>query len=158
MHLLSRSERAHLAYQALSRDACRKNEIDQAKPMKGYVVEIDPEIEAEVSKVMPGATWHVWRPYFMPETDTVFSTWKRRVEKYWTELPTEVEWVSSRSPKKTLRAEKVRPSTWKRVIRSVMEKGLALQDILEHGPFWRLEESSLVRVTASSYGSQAEVA
>jgi hypothetical protein len=32
---ISLSERAHLAYQALSRGMCRLNEIDQAKPMKG---------------------------------------------------------------------------------------------------------------------------
>jgi hypothetical protein len=79
---LSRSERAHLAYQALSRGTCRLNKIDQAQPMKGYVVEIDPEIEAEVSKVMPGAMWHVWKPFYIQETDTVLSTWKGRLEKF----------------------------------------------------------------------------
>jgi hypothetical protein len=87
---LSRSERAHLAYQALSRGTCRLNEIDQARPMKGYVVEIDPEVETAISEVMPGAKWNVWKPFYVQETNTVLSTWKGRVEKYLNSVPVDI--------------------------------------------------------------------
>jgi hypothetical protein len=50
---ISLSERAHLAYQALSRGSCRFVDNGQARAMKGYVVEIDPEIETALSSVMP---------------------------------------------------------------------------------------------------------
>jgi hypothetical protein len=63
------SERAHLAYQALSRGSCRFVDNGQARAMKGYLVEIDPEIETSLSTVMPGVTWTNWKPVFLPETD-----------------------------------------------------------------------------------------
>jgi hypothetical protein len=125
--------------------------------MKGYVVEIAPEIETAISEVMPGTKWHVWKPFFVQETDTVLSTWKGRVEKYLDSLPVDTDKVSSRRIKADLRGEKVHPSTWKRVIRSVLEKGHSSKDDMEHGPFWRLAGSSLVRVSALTYGFQPEV-
>ncbi len=151
---LSRSERAHLAYQALSRGACRRTQHNQARPMKGYVVEIDPEIETALSQVMPGSQWHVWKPYFVEETDTVLSTWKGRVLKYLDDLPAEMEKVSSRRIKADLHADKVKPSTWKRIIRSATEQGHSPKRHMEGGPVWKLEGQSLVRVTAEKYGFQ----
>jgi hypothetical protein len=64
------SERAHLAYQALSRGSCRFVVTGQARPMNGYLVEIDPEIETALSTVMPGVKWTNWKPVFLPETDS----------------------------------------------------------------------------------------
>jgi hypothetical protein len=154
---LSRSERAHLAYQALSRGTCRLNQIDQAKPMKGYIVEIDPEIETAISQVMPGATWHVWKPFFVQETDTVLSHWKGRADKYLTDLPTDVERVSSRSLKKALPGgDRIAPRTWTRIIQSLVEPSHGPKEHMKHGVVWRLEGQSLVRVSASTYGFQAE--
>ena len=60
---LQRSEKAHLAYQALSRGSCRMIDNGQARPMKGYLVEIDPQIETSLTQVMPGVKWHKWTPF-----------------------------------------------------------------------------------------------
>jgi len=58
------SERAHCAYQALSRGACRNIDNGQAHAMTGYIVEFDPGLETELNKVMPGVTWKEWKPVF----------------------------------------------------------------------------------------------
>lgn len=79
---LQLSERAHLAYQALSRGACWFVEKGQARQMTGYIVEVDPEIETALSSVMPGATWKTWEPYFMKESDNLIDSWVGRVVKY----------------------------------------------------------------------------
>jgi hypothetical protein len=154
---LSLSERAHLAYQALSRGTCRLNQNDQARQMKGYVVEIDPEIETSLSEVMPGATWHVWKPFFVQETDTVLSQWKGLVEKYLTGLPTDVGRVSSQVLKRSIQgADRVAPMSWTRILRAISGQELkhhSSKDHMDHGVcLWRLEDRSLVRVTAESFG------
>ena len=56
------SERAHLAYQALSRGCCRTIERGEAAKMTGYLIEADADIETALLKVMPGAVWKVWKP------------------------------------------------------------------------------------------------
>lgn len=59
------SERVHCAYQALSRGTCRvMGEPGQAKAMTGYIVEFEDHLENELGKVMPGASWQVWKPVF----------------------------------------------------------------------------------------------
>ena len=159
---LSRSERAHVAYQALSRGTCRLNEIDQAKPMKGYVIEIDPQIETAISQVMPGAKWHAWKPFFVQETETVLSQWKGRVQKYLSDLPNEVGRMSSQALKKSVPgADRVAPRTWTRILQAVTDGYMrqAPKDNMDYGVcFWVLEGRSLVRASASYYGFQAEVA
>jgi hypothetical protein len=39
--------------------------------MKGYMVEIDPEIETSLSTAMPGVKWSTWKPIFLRETDSL---------------------------------------------------------------------------------------
>ena len=89
--------------------------------MKGYIVEIDPQIETALSTVMPGVTWKTWTPFFMQESDSLIDTWKGRVVKYLTALPQDVDRVSSKVLKAHLKADKVAPMTWTRVLRAVSE-------------------------------------
>jgi hypothetical protein len=59
------SERAHCAYQALSRGSLRiMCEAGQASAMSGYIIEFEEGLETELNKVMQGATWKVWKPVF----------------------------------------------------------------------------------------------
>jgi hypothetical protein len=59
------SERAHCAYQALSRGCLRvMGEPSQASAMTGYVVEFEEGLEDELNRVMPGVTWLEWKPVF----------------------------------------------------------------------------------------------
>jgi hypothetical protein len=48
--------------------------------MKGYLVEIDPEIETALSTVMPGVTWTNWKLVFLPETDSLMEKVQGQVE------------------------------------------------------------------------------
>ena len=54
--------------------------------MKGYVVEIDPQIEGALSMVMPGVTWKTWTPYFVKESGSLIDTWVGRAEKHLIEM------------------------------------------------------------------------
>jgi hypothetical protein len=59
------SERAHCAYQALSRGCLRvMGEAGQATAMTGYIIEFEEGLETELNKVMQGATWKEWKPVF----------------------------------------------------------------------------------------------
>jgi hypothetical protein len=83
--------------------------------MKGYIVEIDPEIETTLKTVMPGVVWKKWTPYFVPETEGIIETWANKVQEYLNALPEGVNRVSSRSLRKELKAEKLAPATWTKV-------------------------------------------
>jgi hypothetical protein len=62
---LGLSERAHCAYQALSRGFLRVMcEAGQASAMTGYIIEFEEGLETELNKVMQGATWKEWKPVF----------------------------------------------------------------------------------------------
>jgi hypothetical protein len=146
------SERAHLAYQALSRGSCRFVDNGQARAMKGYLVEIDPEIETALSSVMPGATWTNWKPVFLPETNSLVEQVQVSVEMYLSTL--EGDKISSQQLKKNLKLDVIAPTTWTRVLQKIdhvskkepMRGGLCL---------WRLQGRSLVRVFAESFGFKA---
>lgn len=112
--------------------------------------------------VMPGVVWKKWKPFFVPETEGLIETWVTKVQDYLNNLP---DWhsdtISSRRLKKEVKAYQITPSTWKRITRAVAEKGQgSKEDTMGDGPFcrWRLEGSSLVRVTAEACGFTKEVA
>lgn len=156
---LQLSERAHLAYQGLSRGACRFVDKGQARSMTGYIVEIDPEIETALSSVMPGVTWKTWTPFYMQESDNLIDTWVGRVRKFLAELKDDR--VSSQTLKKSVHAEKVHPSTWKLVVQGAAKlvsppKKDHTGDCLTF--VWKLEGRSLVRQTAERYGFKDESA
>lgn len=155
------SERAHSAYQALSRGTCRTVSNGQACRMTGYLVEVDPEIETALSSVMPGVSWKTWEPFYMKESDNLVATWTGMVRKYLVGLTKDR--ISSKMLKKVLPgADKVAPMTWTRIIQTVVEnkhhlpnKGIPLVD----GVYlpWSLEGRSLVRANPIDWGD-AEVA
>ena len=156
---LQRSEKAHLAYQALSRGTCRTVVNGKAKPMNGYMVEIDPEIETTLEQVMPGVVWKKWQPYFVPEHEGLIETWVKTVQDYLNGL--EDDRVSSQALRKELKAERVAPRTWTKVIQTVsgnirtapknnMGEGVSFR--------WQLEGRTLVKQTAERFGFVKEVA
>lgn len=146
------SERAHSAYQALSRGTCRTVSNGQACPMTGYIVEVDPEIETALSSVMPGVRWRTWKPYYMKESENLIDTWVGQVGKFLADF--KEDRVSSQALKKKVGAEKVAPDTWTAIIRKIFRNGPNKEIHLgEYGTFgWAIEGRSLVKVTAASYG------
>ena len=50
--------------------------------MKGYIVEIDPEIESSLTAVMPGVKWTNWKPVFLPDTDSLVEQVQASVEVF----------------------------------------------------------------------------
>jgi len=156
---LQLSEKAHLAYQALSRGTCRTVVNGKALPMNGYMVEIDPVIETTLEQVMPGVTWKKWKPYFVPEHEGLIETWVKTVQDYLNGL--EEDSISSQALRKKLKAEKVAPSTWKRVIQTVSGNiSTAPKKIMGDGLSfrWKLEGRTLIRQTAEHLGFTEEVA
>lgn len=152
---ISLSERAHLAYQALSRGSCRFVDDGQARAMKGYLVEIDPEIETALATVMPGVKWTNWKPVFLPETDSLIEKTISQIAEFLSTF--EGDKISSRKLKKTMAQEKISPMTWQRAVKGFCEKDQApKKEHMGDGSFpWKLIGSSLVRVSAESYGFKA---
>lgn len=149
------SEKAHLGYQALSRGNCRNVSNGQAGDMTGYLVEISPEIETTLSKVMPGAKWETWKPFFVKESNGLIEEWAGKVQAYLETVPETVQKVSSRSVKKALQADKIAPRTWAVIIKSISDQTcIASKDRMEHCTFrpWVLQGSSLVRLTGQHFG------
>jgi len=132
------SERAHLAYQALSRGACRVlDQPGQARAMTGYIVEYDEEIENELSKVMPGVTWKTWTPLYsdpVAHGKTVHDLAKD-VAQCLDQLPHETFKVSSRRLRSDLKAERVAKMTWNR----------AVKQACVINPQWNQRGQSLIR-------------
>jgi hypothetical protein len=157
---LQLSEKSHLAYQALSRGTCRTVSNGQAGSMKGYVVEVSPEIETTLSKVMPGVKWETWKSYFVPESEGLIAEWSQKVQRYLNGLDKTVTRVSSRAIKKALQAERLKPATWTLVVRSASEPHTSPKD--STGDYevyqWKLEGQSLVKLTMEHFGFIKEVA
>lgn len=150
---LQLSEKAHLAYQALSRGTCRTVSDGKALPMKGYIVEIDPEIETTLNTVMPGVVWQKWQPYFVPESEGLIEAWVTKIQDYLAGF--DGNSISSRRLKKELQADKVAPRTWAVIVKSASGKRcIPSKKSMEHCTFhnWSLEGSSLVKRTAEHYG------
>lgn len=144
------SERAHLAYQALSRGSCRFSDNGQARPMKGYIVEIDPGIEEALTTVMPEVTWSNWKPAFLPETDSLVEQVQGSVEKF---LETfEGDRISSQQLKKTMKLDAIAPRTWTRVMEKISHASKEKEFVRGGVCFWRLHGRSLVRISAESFG------
>jgi hypothetical protein len=152
------SERAHLAYQALSRGRCRFVDHGQARGMKGYIVEIDPEIETSLSNVMPGVKWSTWKPVSLPETDSLVETWTETVRGFL--LSYDGVKIGSKTLKRSVHAEKLTESTWRRVVKASLfsHPAMSLKKELtrDDGVESRLVGQSLVRVSAEFYGFQVE--
>ena len=146
------SERAHLAYQALSRGACRFVDNGQARAMKGYLVEIDPEIEPALSMVMPGVKWSNWKPVFLPETDGLVEITVTKVEEFLDSL--EQDKIGSKKLKSLMGLGTVAPRTWARVIKTVSTQcQSSKKDSMRHGMVqWKLVGQSLIRASAECFG------
>jgi hypothetical protein len=143
------SERAHLAYQALSRGSCRFVDNGQARGMKGYVVEIDSDIEPALSMVMPGVRWSNWKPVFLPETDSLIEKLEDQVKAFLARLSEDK--ISSQLLKKSLDLNTIAPSTWTRVLQKIDHA--SKKELVRDGLcLWILKGRSLVRVSAESYG------
>lgn len=157
---LQLSEKGHLAYQALSRGTCRTVSNGKALPMNGYIVEIDEEIEDTLNQVMPGVKWETWKPYFITESEDLIATWTKKVQAYLSSLNESVTVVSSKSLKKTLKADRVAPRTWTRIIQAVSQdkRQGSKEDSMGDGVYfpWCLEGRSLVKKTAEHYGFKDE--
>lgn len=151
------SERAHLAYQALSRGSCRFVDHGQARAMKGYMVEIDPEIETSLSTVMPGVKWSTWKPIFLKETDSLVETWTKTVRDFL--MGYEHFRVSSRKLKVLTNGERLTTITWSRIIQRVVSEtphGSKESHVGGEDFHWRLEGSSLVKQTPELLGFVVE--
>ena len=126
--------------------------------MKGYIVEIDPEIETALSTVMPVVTWKTWTPFYMAESDTLIDTWAGRVKKYLSDLPETENRVSSRRLKAELKADKVAPDIWTRITRTVNRNAPKKETYGELRFSWSLKGGSFVRITGETYGFTEGVA
>ena len=166
--VLQRSEKAHLAYQALSRGTCRVIDDGQAGAMKGYIVEVDPLIEEILDEVMPGARWHTWEAKYIAESGNLVGTWAQRIQDYLNTLPESVWRVSSRSLKMTLKAGRVCKKLWARAIQEVGRheterrhgSKINMRDVsFQANEIWYLEKASLVRKShsAEAHGFKEEV-
>lgn len=121
--------------------------------MKGYIVEIDPEIETSLSKVMPGATWTNWKPVFLPETDSLVAQTKALIEVFLSTF--EGNKISSRKLKSTISQEKVSPRTWERAVKAFClepHQGSKKEPVRGGAVRWKLIGQSLVKVSAESFG------
>jgi hypothetical protein len=150
------SERAHLAYQALSRGSCRFVDSGQASPMKGYIVEIDPEIETTLSKVMPGVKWSTWKPVFLADTESLMAKVVVEIKTY---LSTSRDFkISSRKLKAATAQENVSPMTWNRAVKEFCEQSHASKENHVRGGivWWKLQGQSLVKQTPESLGFSVE--
>ena len=136
---------------------CRFVDNGKARPMKGYIVEIDPEIETSLSTVMPGVKWSTWKPVFLPETDSLVETWTETVMDYLVSDGTMK--VSSKTLKKLIKADTIAPRTWARIIKQVLSPTCQASNKKEHvrdGMMgWALVGSTLVKKTAESFGFKA---
>ncbi|HNA25591.1 MAG TPA: hypothetical protein PLI01_02275 [Nitrospira sp.] len=150
------SERAHSAYQALSRGTCRTVSNGQACPMTGYIVEVDPEIETALSSVMPGVRWKTWEPFYLKESDNLIDTWVGRIRKYLNDLKDNR--ISSQSLKKAIGADKVAPDTWTAIIRKIFRNVPNKEIPWENTELftWKMEGRSLVRETVSHFALEPE--
>lgn len=127
--------------------------------MTGYIVEIDAEIEETLTHVMPGVKWQTWKPYFVPESEDLVGTWSTIAIQYLNGLDDTVDRIFSRSLKKSLKADRVHPSTWKQTIQTVTKQDHSSKESTGDGPVsvWRLEGQSLVRDTVELYGFAKEL-
>ena len=110
--------------------------------MKGYIVEIDPEIETTLTKVMPGVVWKKWEPFFVPESEGLVEVWSRKVLEYLARL--EDGTISSRKLKQVLKAEKVSSRTWARIIQAVCESCQGSKESMEVGTIGRWSLNSCI--------------
>jgi len=123
LQAISLSERAHLAYQALSRGHCRLMEDQgQAGSMTGYVVEYEEGIENSLSSVMPGVTWKTWEPTYSDALahGKLVVDLSDRLIRHLLKLPTDLPSISSRRLKVDLRANKVERMTWNRAVKKAL--------------------------------------
>jgi hypothetical protein len=124
LQAIALSERAHCAYQAFSRGACRiMGDAGQASQMTGYVIEYDEGLETELTKVMPGATWKTWEPVYADSVahGKLVLDLATKLQGHIEKLPTSVGKVSSRRLRADLKAEAVASQTWTRVMKRALD-------------------------------------
>ena len=131
------SERAHLAYQALSRGSCRVMGNDnEANQMTGYIIEAEEEIETALSSVMPGVVWKTWKPVYSDGVahGYLLDTLKKRIGSALTTLAGDS--VTCRSFKTAvLKGEHVAAQSWK----------IAMSEALSENPLWIQQDQRLQR-------------
>ena len=117
------SERAHLAYQALSRGCCRTIEWGEAAKMTGYLIEADADIETSLSRVMPRAVWNEWKPVYANAVahGHLLTTIQRRIVGALTTLL--VGAIACKTFKKlVMSGETVDKNAWKRALKGALEQ------------------------------------
>jgi len=123
LQAIALSERAHCAYQAFSRGACRiMAGQGQAQSMTGYVIEHEDGLETELNKVMPGVQWKTWEPTYADSVahGKLVLDLSSRISKHLRALPETVQELSGRRLRADLRAGCVNRDTWSRAIRKTL--------------------------------------
>lgn len=150
------SERAHLAYQALSRGSCRFVNDGKAKAMAGYLIEQHDGIEEELSAVMTNVNWHEWKPIHLADSLALTDKLVKKVRQFLD--TTEETRISSRRLKAVLDLDKVTKMTWTRTVRLAEEyyenqkASCPLKSTGDGAFHWRLEGSSFVKQTFDTLG------
>jgi hypothetical protein len=120
---ISLSERAHLAYQALSRGACRvMGDGGKANKMTGYVIEVEAALEVELSKVMPAVKWDRWDAVHSSQTahgQLVGDLYSQICEQL---SQTKAETVTIRSLKKAVGRSATTFTTWQKALKRALDQ------------------------------------
>jgi hypothetical protein len=137
------SERAHCAYQALSRGCLRvMGEAGQASTMTGYIIEFEEGLEAELNTVMQGATWREWKPVYsdLVEHGKTIRTLADRLDRYLRAIPEDVSERSAKRVWSDLGATKVPRETRSKAVQ-LMEERYPLWN--QHDQWFRRSESTV---------------
>ena len=118
------SERAHKAYQAFSRGACRvMGDGGKALPMTGYVMEVEAALETELNKVMPGVKWVRWESVHTSKAahGSLQKSIQTRIENGLDNLT--VDSITCRAFKDSVMGgETIPPTTWKRALKQALKQ------------------------------------
>ncbi|MEO7864017.1 MAG: hypothetical protein ABIU05_27015 [Nitrospirales bacterium] len=118
------SERAHKAYQAFSRGACRvMGDGGKALPMTGYVIEVEAALETELNKEMPGVKWVRWESVHTSKAahGSLQKSIQNRIENGLDNLT--VDSITCRVFKDSVMGgDTITPTTWKRALKQALKQ------------------------------------
>src|SRR5262249_5695774 len=117
---LALSEVCHVVYQALSRGSCRVIEDGKARPMHGYLIHRDIDLQAELSKVIPGAVWKTWEPKHGDPRKGIIASTAARIADHLSQLPATTTKFSTRQLRADLGLTNIHTSTLKAAVREVV--------------------------------------
>jgi hypothetical protein len=137
---VKRSECAHVAYQALSRGACRVVVDGEARPMTGWIIHPDVSLLETLKAVMPGVQVGTWEAAYV--TPLVQSRKAQDtaavIVAYVKALPPDVQAISTHRLKREALLTGIPKRTFTRALT------LALERLSE----WSLSKQSLIRLSA----------